>query len=757
MFSGRLPIFTNYSATTVRYICTGRLRSHLTHPWHPSVSSALPQQTCFKTCSLAANGGIMKCVVANLIAFRNGETIRSFVSCLKSYYKNGIGRTFRLIGRDHDFYTLGVRHAGITGRHCGHATNTRRFSTVPTRRTCRSSHSGQTVVRRTFCSKAEQRVNVRKPAEKKSFIPNSSEVARLLSLAKPEKSRLAGAILLLIISSGVTMSVPFCMGKIIDIINLSSDNDEMIKTLRTIAKILICVFLFGASANFGRVYLMQTSGQRIIKRLRESVFVSILRQDIAFFDKTKTGELINRLSADAQLVGQSVTSNVSDGLRATAQVIGGVGMMFYTSPQLASVVLAIVPPVAACAVIYGRYMRKITKGVQDSLATATEVADERISNIRTVRAFAQESRENHTYSTQLEKVLKLVYTEALARAGFFGMMGLSGNFIMLSVLYSGGMMMNSAQLTIGDLSAFLLYAGFVGASIGGLSSFYSELMKALGGSTRLWELIDRKPSIPLTDGLQPSLSELEGAICFNNVSFVYPSRTDMPILQNLNLQVPAGSVTAVVGSSGSGKSTLASLLMRFYDPDQGRITVDNMDIRSLSPDWLRNQIGVVSQDPVLFSSSIAENIAYGAPNMNQITTEEIHEAARKANAYQFVQAFPSGFDTLVGERGVMLSGGQRQRIAIARAILKNPKILLLDEATSALDAESEYLVQEALERVMVGRTVITIAHRLSTIKNANTIAVLQNGSIAELGSYDQLIALPNGIFRKLVERQTVMA
>jgi len=584
----------------------------------------------------------------------------------------------------------------------------------------------------------------------------SEDLFRILSLAKPEYKSLAGAIGLLFISSAVTMSVPFCMGKIIDIIYSSSqDTTQMVETLSYVCKILCGVFLLGGAANFGRVYLIQVSGQKIIKRLRERLFTSILKQETAFFDRTRTGELINRLSADTILVGKAVTDNVSDGLRAVAQSVAGVSMMFYVSPKLASIVLGIVPPVAIAIVVYGRYLRNITKRTQDSLAQSTQVAEERISNIRTVRAFGQELKEIQMYANSVQDVFKLAKKEALARAVFFGFTGLSGNVIMLSVLYSGGMMMTDAQISVGDLTSFLLYAGFVGISFGGLSSFYSELMKGIGASGRLWQLIDRSPTIPLSGGLRPDMHDLSRGIQFKNVHFTYPSRSDMPIFNGLDLEVPAGSITAVVGPSGSGKSTLGSLLLRLYDPDQGQVIVGGHDVRTLSPNWLRAAIGTVHQEPILFSSSIADNISYGAVTGQQVSSDDIMDAAVQANAYGFIKSFPKGFDTVVGERGQMLSGGQRQRIAIARAILKNPSILLLDEATSALDAESEHLVQEALERLMKGRTVITIAHRLSTIKNADNIVVLSDGQISEAGSYAQLMGEPNGLFRKLVEKQTI--
>ncbi|XP_060068390.1 ATP-binding cassette sub-family B member 10, mitochondrial-like [Ylistrum balloti] len=614
-----------------------------------------------------------------------------------------------------------------------------------------SRHKFQTNYFRVYCSKVG---NVKNSV--KTRIPPTSEIWRLLSLAKPEKWRLAAALALLMVSSAVTMSVPFCIGKVIDIIytELVDQGDKMKERLQQICSILVVIFIVGGLANFGRVYLMNLTGNNIVRRLRSQLFSSIMRQEIGFFDKNKTGELINRLSTDSTVVGSSVTTNISDGLRAVAQAIGGVSMMCYVSPKLAGIALCIVPPIVMMSRFYGQYMRNITKKVQDSLASATQVAEERISNIRTVRSFAQEKREVNAYDEKIDHILMLSYKEALARGIFWGSTGFSGNMIVLAVFYYGGLMMTESQISVGDLSAFLLYAAYVGVSIGGMTTFYSEMMRGLGASSRLWFLIDRVPTIPVSGGVIPT-SEVVGKLSFNNINFSYPARSDVTIFSDLNLTVPAGSVTAVVGASGSGKSTLGTLLLRFYDPAHGSVVLDQEDIRDLDPLWLRTQIGSVSQEPILFSCTVAENIAYGAPDPTKVTQEAIEEAARKANAYNFIQTFPEGFNTMVGERGLMLSGGQRQRVAIARAILKNPKILLLDEATSALDAESEYLVQEALERVMVGRTVITIAHRLSTIMKADQIAVLDNGGIAEVGSYQQLMGLNNGMFRKLVERQTI--
>ncbi|XP_001379107.2 ATP-binding cassette sub-family B member 10, mitochondrial [Monodelphis domestica] len=583
-----------------------------------------------------------------------------------------------------------------------------------------------------------------------------SEALRLMGLAYPERWRLTAAVGFLTVSSVVTMSAPFFLGKIIDVIYTSPTGDH-VNSLTQLCVFLSGVFLCGAAANAVRVYLMQTSGQRIVNRLRGNLFSSVLKQEVAFFDKTRTGELINRLSSDTALLGRSITENLSDGLRAGAQASVGIGMMFFVSPNLATFVLGVVPPISIIAVIYGRYLRKLTKMTQDSLAQATELAEERIGNIRTVRAFGKELIEIEKYTSKVDHVMQLAKKEAFARAGFFGAAGLSGNLIVLSVLYKGGLLMGSAHMTVGELSTFLMYAFWVGMSIGGLSSFYSELMKGLGAGGRLWELLERKPVLPFNEGVVLNEETFQGALEFKGVNFAYPVRPEVKIFQDFSLSIPSGSITALVGPSGSGKSTVVTLLLRLYDPVSGTISIDGQDIRQLNPAWLRSKIGTVSQEPILFSCSIAENIAYGADDPSLVTPEQIQKVADIANAATFINSFPQGFNTVVGEKGVLLSGGQKQRIAIARALLKNPRILLLDEATSALDAENEYLVQEALDRLMEGRTVLIIAHRLSTIKNANMVAVLDQGKITECGKHEELLSNPDGLYRKLMKKQSFIS
>ncbi|XP_018060258.1 PREDICTED: ATP-binding cassette sub-family B member 10, mitochondrial [Atta colombica] len=621
------------------------------------------------------------------------------------------------------------------------------FGTCLTRQTVRFSRKGRMFIGLRHCTTNVIQSDTSVPVV--HAVKKRSELKTLILLAAPEKWTLMKAIALLLVSSSVTMAVPFCFGKVIDVVN-TVEKTGMKENLNQLTLALVVVFLIGGVSNFGRVYLMSTAGHRITQSLRKQAYAAILQQETAMFDKESTGELVGRLSGDTQLISSAVTSNVSDGLRSAIMAITGMSMMFYVSPSLALLGLAIVPPVAVFAAICGRVLKKVSKDLQSSIAVVNATAEERIGNIRTVKAFAQEKREINRYSAKLQDVLKLCYKESLYRGMFFGMTGFSGNVIALLVLYNGVFMVSNADITIGSLSAFLLYASYVGISLNGLSKAYSELNKALGANARLFELIDRQPLIPIQGG-QILGKELSGNVTFQNVFFAYPTREKMPVLKGFNLNIKKCSVTAIVGSSGSGKSTVASLLLRLYDPTKGSILLDNHNLCLLDPAWLKSQISIVSQEPILFSCSIKDNILYG---MESATDFDVEEAARQAHVLQFAEKMTDGLDTIVGERGIALSGGQRQRVAIARALIKKPKILILDEATSALDAESESFVQEAVERAIRGRTVITIAHRLSTIKNADKIVVLDGGQVAEIGTYVELMNLEHGLFKKLVKHQT---
>ncbi|TPX31995.1 asparagine synthase (glutamine-hydrolysing) [Synchytrium microbalum] len=600
---------------------------------------------------------------------------------------------------------------------------------------------------------------------KEAKVPAVKEVSRLAALARPEYAMLAGAIVLLIISSAVTMSVPFSMGRILDIVMASlgaktgtTESASAMSSLgaglplSAIFAILIGVFSLGALANTGRVILIRIAGERIVTRLRNSLFANFMRQDVKFFDMNRTGDLVSRLSSDTQIVGKTITNNVSDGLRSLAMSGVGVSMMLYMNQQLTLIMLSIVPPLAIGAVIYGRMVRDLSTRTQDAVSETTKVAEEKLGNLRTVRAFAQESKEITRYAQRAQSILDLAKKEAYASGVFFGGAGLSGNIVILALLYYGGAMVTAGSITIGELTSFFLYTAYVGSSLVGMSSFYSELMKGLGASSRLFAFLDSKAVIESKQGA--TLPSAQGRIEFKEVHFKYPTRTDVNIFNGLTFTVPSGGHVAIVGRSGSGKSSVAQLLLRFYDPDQGSVYLDGVDMKTLNPTWLReNVVGLVSQEPVLFAATIGENIAYGSPNA---TEAEIRDAAAQANALDFIEDI-GGFDVFVGEKGAAISGGQKQRIAIARALLKNPKLLILDEATSALDGRitaSEHLVQDALDKLVHGRTVVTIAHRLSTISKSDWVIMIEDGIVAEQGTFVDLINnTKNGRFRALVEQQ----
>ncbi|KAF5096952.1 hypothetical protein D0Z03_001514 [Geotrichum reessii] len=424
-------------------------------------------------------------------------------------------------------------------------------------------------------------------------------------------------------------------------------------------------------------------------------------------------------------------------------------MMCYVSLKLTSMILLIIPPVFVGSVIYGKRVRQLSRDLQAAVGSLTKVSEERLSSIRTAQSFAGEIQEINRYSTKIRDVFTIGKREAIAAASYFASTGLAGNLTILSLLAIGSQMVASGEMTLGALTSFTMYTGYAGSAAFGISTFYSELMKGVGAASRLFELMDREPSIKPTVG--EKIVNARSTITFDKVRFSYPTRPAVTIFEDLSFSIPAGSNVCIVGPSGGGKSTISSLILRFYDPSSGSIRIGDQDLKNVNVKNLRRHIGVVSQEPVLFSGTIAENIAYGMP---KATRYQIYEAARRANC-NFISDFPDGLDTYVGARGTQLSGGQKQRIAIARALIKQPSILILDEATSALDSESEAAVNEALARLMTeNSTTISIAHRLSTIKRSDSLVVLgTNGRVAEQGSFNELIARPDSALSKLLKAQ----
>jgi ATP-binding cassette subfamily B protein len=506
------------------------------------------------------------------------------------------------------------------------------------------------------------------------------QLGRLLALAGPERERLTVATIALLISSAAALIFPQIIRFMVDALV----GGKAPFSIDTGAILLVLLFLVQSIFAMLRAWLFTAAGERIVANLRVGLFEAIVGQDIEFFDHRRTGELTNRLSVDTTVLQNAVTVNLAAGLRHALGAVGGLAFLLWMSPRMTFVAMTFVPVGAVAATYFGRVMRGLSRKVQDALAESNVVAEETIAGIHTVRSFARESHEVDRYEEAVDRSYRLAAKRALASGGFQGFIGFVGYGAVALVVWSGGRQVISGDLTLGELTAFLLYTGIVAVSIGALAGLYAEFMRAVGSSQRVFELLDRQGSLEMGGG--ESVSEVIGTLRFEGVEFSYPSRLDVAVLRGFELAVEPGEVVALVGPSGAGKSTVASLIPRFYDPTGGRITLDGSDLECFDPRSLRQKIGAVMQEPVLFAESIADNIRYGRPDASD---EEVRQAARDANAATFIEAFPEGYETLVGERGVRLSGGQKQRVAIARAVLKDPRILILDEATSALDAESE--------------------------------------------------------------------
>lgn len=602
--------------------------------------------------------------------------------------------------------------------------------------------------RRERYSRTGERVKVSKESWKKSI-----QIFRYL---KPYRGLYIVALFCLMVSTSTSLLFPNFLG---DLLGAESSKQQMDFSLldsnNINALFIVLMILFSIQAIFGflRIYISSIVSESAIRDIRKDAFSKLISMPVQFYDANAVGELQSRVSSDISQLSETFTYTIAEFLRQCLTILAGIVLIAFISPKLSLIMLSIVPFIAVSAVVFGRFIRRFSKKAQDSIAESNNIILNAISGIKNVKIFVNEGFESVKYGRAVDEVKGLAIKSAIWRGLFaaFVILMMFGSVVWL--IWQGMVMVQlgpeNGGISSSEFFKFLLLSVMIGASFGGVSSLFGNLQKAVGATERLIEILKEKNEDILPSGTSSSTSVI-GNVQFDDVKFEYATRPDVPVLRGLTFEVKAGEQVAIVGSSGAGKTTISSLLLRFYEPTEGSITIDGKDISEFNLNELRRQISVVPQEVLLFGSSIRENIAYGKPTA---TEEEILEAAKMANALEFIEQFPEKLETLIGDRGVQLSGGQRQRIAIARAVLKNPRILILDEATSSLDSGSESQVQKALERVMVGRTTFIIAHRLSTIRKSDKILVLENGKVEEEGVHDDLMNKEDGIYKMLNDLQ----
>jgi len=567
---------------------------------------------------------------------------------------------------------------------------------------------------------------------------------RLWALLAPHTLRLVVAIASLILASSLSLVYPAAAKFAVDV----GLKQQSAADLDTVVAILCGVFVVNAGLIWVRHYSMSWLGERVVADLRTLVFERILALPMAWFHERRTGELVGRLASDVTVVEGVVGSELSLTLRTGVQFLGGLVLLLVTNVKLTLLMLAVIPPIVLGTMISGRAIRRMSKRVQDGLAVVSGHVQESLGAIQTVQAFVREDAEAARYRAGVEEAFERSLTLVRWRASFYAGATTAGYIAIAAVVWMGGHAMIRGEITAGEMTSFFLYTFIVAGALAELAGVWGALQRAAGATERLYAIIDTAPDIRDPE-IPTALPAGGGAIRFANVGFAYPARQDHAVLRGFDLEVAPGEVIALVGPSGSGKTTVLQLLLRFFDVDSGAVTLEGVDVRALRLGDLRRATAMVAQEPVLFAGTLRANIGYGR---DLATPAAIEQAARDANAHDFISSFPEGYDTLIGERGVKLSGGQKQRIAIARALLIDPRVLILDEATSNLDAESEAQVQEALARLMHGRTTLVVAHRLSTVRDADRIVVLHGGAVAEVGRHAELMAA-GGLYKRLVEHQ----
>ena len=568
---------------------------------------------------------------------------------------------------------------------------------------------------------------------------------KIFQFVVPYKWTFVTGMLFLLLSNLTTMSFPLLIGQMTKVIEGKSTYH-----INEVTLFFFAVLIIQAILSFIRIYTFAQVSEKAMRDVRQSLYAKIITMPIFHFEKRRVGELMSRITSDITQLQDVLSITLAEFFRQIFTLVGGIALITYLSWKLTLFMLATFPVLVIAAIVFGKFIRKISKKSQDELASTNIIVEETFQSIQAVKSFTNESYEVNRYTTSLNRVIEAALKAATMRGAFvsFVIFALFGGIV--GVVWYGAALVEQGDMILADLLTFIFYTAFIGGSVGGLGDIYAQLQKTIGSSDRILEILQDPSEIDIHTEQEKQAIEF-GQISIEDIRFSYPSRPSVEILKGISIDIEPGQKIAIVGTSGTGKSTLAQLMMRFYEPNAGQIKLNGKNIQEYSVQAWRGMLALVPQEVLLFGGTIRENIAYGKPGASQ---EEIEHAAEQAFAKEFIESFPEKWDTLVGERGVKLSGGQRQRIAIARAILRNPKFLILDEATSALDSESEKWVQSALEELMKNRTSLIIAHRLSTIRSADQIIVMEEGKILEKGNHDSLMKLKNGVYRKMVALQT---